>query len=243
VTPLGIPELLEGIPGLVSGIAQMWTSNVSWFLVVPMLLGAGAALFSPRNAEVRALAWSYVLGMVLVLLVSRAIPPVRTLVIVLPVIIGISVAGLVGLLPSDRTAPLRAVVAGIVVIGIGLTSLAIFSVDDRPLSETPHEFWDAEQVTLDLAPLLTDDASVIAYKTPTSPLRYYFQLHGLPVRALGANDRDSGPVYLIVETGQTLQDVIDGTGVSDRVDASRASELKEYETGSLWLVPDDESNT
>ena len=220
------------------GVQGIWTHNVPVFLVLAFVLGLLLAAWGLAGADVRSLAWSIFVGVVAVHLIVRATPPPRVWIIILPLVLGISAAGLGVVL--DRTVVGRASAGWFkatlaIAIGVSMTAAAVDA--GRPLTGESDGFIDAEAAALVLEPLITEDSYVAAYGSSTAPLRYYFELHGLPIRALREPDHRPTRLFVVTAPDQDAQSVLERTNL-DFVEG-RLVLLAEYESGVVWELDTD----
>lgn len=223
------------LPTFLADVAKLWSRNVPVVLIPLLALGFLTALVDRKAPNVRWLAWSFVVGALAVHLAVRVNPAPRVWVLVLPFALTLASAGIGGLL--DRTTQerqLRPVIAWL--WGFALCVLLVWSVvrAEGPLSGEGGELLAAEAIALDLERSLTPGDFVAAVNPSTAPLRYYFELHGLPVAALRQPESLPSEVYVVTYGSQVPADVLDVVGVP--LAAADAELISTYHTGSLWRV-------
>ncbi|MGA7270853.1 MAG: hypothetical protein WB239_07255 [Acidimicrobiia bacterium] len=233
VTPDPFDTFSRNLPHFLDGVAGMWTHNVPMLLVGLLAIGVVAALADSHGRGVMTLAWSFLLGTGAVLLVHHVSPPPRVMLVILPICIGIAAAGLVGITslwkPADSWPPWIAIGA----VAAMTTWLFVSVVTaTTTLSGQNEGLVDAEAITLDLEPLLTPNTYLAAAIPSTAPIRYYFELYGLPVNVLREPDTPD-QVFVVTFSGQTVEDVLASTALEGRRDAVLVSR---YPSGSLWRL-------
>lgn len=224
----------DQLPGFLADVGRMWSVNSPSILVGIAIVGACTALADPGNRPMRALAWSLVGALIGITTVQHAVPYTRNWLVVLPLAIGISAAGvvtLVGRLSSPRR-DMR-LFFSIVSVATAIALLVAVEMREGTLSGESDGLVDAEAITLNLADRITP-ASHVALATPsTAPLWYYFLLHDLPRDPVLSPQSPPDRLFVVTALGQTVSEVL----ASDDLEAHRdVRVIARYPSGALWEV-------
>lgn len=231
VTPDPIPFFFRATPRFLGEVASMWTHNVPVVMVVLLVVGLLASLLGDPSRAVRLLGRGSLGAVAALYLIQHVIPYPRNWLVLLPIALGLAASGTVSLV--DRLRPSSTAPSWAALASVGVAAWMVMSVvgSTTSLSGEDDGLADAEIITLELASTLQASDHVVAAIPSTAPLRYYFELHDLPLDALGAPTGDVPELFVVTAGEQTPAEVLESSEISGQVDLTLVSK---HPTGSLW---------
>lgn len=232
VTPDPFGIFVVGAPRFLAAVGAMWSHNVPTVVVVMLSAGLIYGLSAEAMGETRTLAWSLVLAVSGLFLAQHVIPYARNWLVLLPLVMGLAASGVASITEHVVGASTRRwMLVGPLIVAAWLMVSVLGS--STTLSGESDGLVDAEAITLELAPRLSRMDYIAAAIPSTAPLRYYFELYGMPIDPLLPPAVIPEEIFVVTALDQTAPEVLTAVGAPGVYDVSLISD---YPSGSLWTA-------
>ena len=233
----GIPFhiFLRNLPLSLASTWTEWNRDLPWLVVVMLLAGFVAGLiFHRRCSQHRVpLALSMLLWILPLVFIQRVVPFERVWLFALPLYFVVASAGVAMTVhPLLERLRLR---HAMVFVAIALSLLAGIRVQHSHSIYLSNEGRGIEDIALYLKQQLKAGDSVVAVLPSDSPLRYYFQQHGVSSSYLNAPPRARTLVLVNEESGDTLGKVLELAKLTE-LENKPAKLIVKYDSACLYEV-------
>lgn len=241
VSPLPRSEFWAGLPSWLLHIAQALTRDLPAPAVIILSL---AVLFACRpgstGGRLRLLALISLLAPLGMVLIQSVHPYSRVFLFLIPPALVLAAAGLGQAVSRLNRPGFRYAFHGAVLLVLGVWPLLNVVARESVLkSDEGGALPEAEQIILDLAPVLESGEPIIAISPATQQLVYYSRRHGLPAAHFewpgSARTRsDCGVVVAHRSWGQSLTDVLSALDLDDTLEGLQFEVLREYPHSTVY---------
>jgi hypothetical protein len=238
VSPVSWTEFLTDLPPSLLSTWKLWTVSLPSFLVVVLILGTViSVLFHHRLASHRMpILFAVIVWCPLILILSRAVPPTRVWLFLLPLFLVFASSGLVFLFQHIGISKQSRAFA-IATLAITLFLLANLVLSRLSTMGTPGR---VERLAAFLEDYLEPSDRVLTSCCLDYELLYYFRQNDIPDEYLLDREHLGERVLILVDErrAQTPEEVLRTTGLFGKVSLTSPAVVQEfdgailYETGS-----------